>query len=137
MMVQRFLAKYFPPSKTAKMRNDITTFMQSEMESLYEAWERYRDLLRRVPHHELPVWLQVQTFYNGLTNTNKAMIDAAAGGSLNHKTPEAAYNLIDEMATNSYQWQPERVQTRKPVGVHNVDNYTMLLAQIEALSKKI
>ena len=44
-LAQKFLAKYFPPSKTAKLRNDITTFVQLEGESLYEAWERYKDLL--------------------------------------------------------------------------------------------
>ena len=136
-MAHNFLAKYFPPSKTAKMRNDITTFSQFEAESLYEAWERFKDLLRRVPHHGLPVWLQVQTFYNGLTNNNKTMIDAAAGGSLNSKTPEAAYNLIEEMATNSYQWQSDRSQPRKAAGIHSLDSVTSLSAQIEALNKKI
>ena len=57
MIGQRFLAKYFPPSKTAKMRNDITNLVQAEMESLYEAWERFKELLRRCPHHALPIWL--------------------------------------------------------------------------------
>src|SRR5262249_5891843 len=79
-LAEKFLFKYFPPSKTAKLRNDIFTYTQIETETLYEAWERYKDLLRRCPHHGLPVWLQVQTFYNGLTNRNKAMIDAAVGG---------------------------------------------------------
>ena len=37
VLAQKFLAKYFPPSKTAKMRNDITSFMQMDMETLYEA----------------------------------------------------------------------------------------------------
>lgn len=36
-LAQKFLAKFFPPAKTAKMRNDITTFGQYDMESLYEA----------------------------------------------------------------------------------------------------
>ncbi|XP_075473922.1 uncharacterized protein LOC142504974 [Primulina tabacum] len=54
-MAKAFLIKYFPPSKTMKLRADITTFAQYEQESLYEAWERYKDLLRRCPHHELPL----------------------------------------------------------------------------------
>ncbi|KAL5854430.1 hypothetical protein ACOSQ4_004232 [Xanthoceras sorbifolium] len=36
-LAQAFLAKYFPPGKTAKFRNDIALFAQMEMESLYEA----------------------------------------------------------------------------------------------------
>ncbi|XP_019055984.1 PREDICTED: uncharacterized protein LOC109115885 [Nelumbo nucifera] len=56
-MASRFLAKYFPPSKTANMWNDITTFTQQDGESLYKSWERYKELLRKVPHHGLLVWL--------------------------------------------------------------------------------
>ena len=36
-LAQKFLAKFFPPAKTAKTRNEITTFVQYDMESLYEA----------------------------------------------------------------------------------------------------
>src|SRR5262249_52228100 len=120
-LAEKFLTKYFLPSKTAKLRNDISTYNHWESESLYEAWERYKELLRRCPHHGLPTWLQVQTFYNGLIHGHKAMIDAAAGGILNNKTLKAAYELIDEMATNNYQWHVERTVTKKQAGVHNVD----------------
>ena len=58
-LAQKFLAKYFSPGKTVKLRNDITNFMQYDQESMYEAWERYKDLLRKCPHHELPGWLQI------------------------------------------------------------------------------
>ena len=78
---------------TAKLRNDITTFIQFEGESLYEARERYKDLLWRCPHHDLPAWLQVQTFYNGLGATNRSMIDAAAGGALMSKTLRQPMNF--------------------------------------------
>jgi len=37
VMAQKFLSKYFPPAKSAKMRSDITSFMQLEGESFYEA----------------------------------------------------------------------------------------------------
>ncbi|KAH9672110.1 hypothetical protein KPL70_017603 [Citrus sinensis] len=136
-LAQKFLAKYFPPAKTTKLRNDITTFAQFEMESLYEAWERYKDLLRKCPHHGLPVWLQVQTFYNGLGSNTRTMIDAAAGGTLMGKTPEAAYELLEEMTSNNYQWTSERLMPRKIIGAHNVDVVTALSAQMTALSNKL
>ena len=53
-LAQKFLAKYFPLAKTVKLRNDIINFMQFDQESMYEAWERYKDLLKRCPYHELP-----------------------------------------------------------------------------------
>ncbi|XP_056171576.1 F-box/LRR-repeat protein At3g03360-like [Syzygium oleosum] len=102
-MAQKFLSKYFPPAKSAKMRNDITSFVQMDGESLYEAWERFKELLRRCPHHGLPVWMQVHTFYNGVMPNLRSTIDAAAGGTLNNKSPEEAFDLLEEMAANSYQ----------------------------------
>ena len=64
-MAQKFLTKYFSPTKTVKLRNDITNFMQYDQELIYEACERYKDLLRKCPHHELPSWLQINFFLMG------------------------------------------------------------------------
>ena len=65
-IVKQFLDHYFPPSKTAKLRNDIASFMQQDDETMYDAWQRWTELLRKCPHHQLPAWMQVQTFLNGL-----------------------------------------------------------------------
>src|SRR5262249_18295836 len=65
------------------------------------------------------------------------MIDATVEGTLNNKTPEAAYELIDEMATNSYQWQVDCSTSKRPARVHNVDVVIALTVQIELLNKKI
>ena len=37
-LVDKFLMKYFPPTKNAKLQNEITSFHQLEDKSLYEAW---------------------------------------------------------------------------------------------------
>ena len=37
-LTKAFLAKFFPPSKTASLRNQITSFSQREDETLYKAW---------------------------------------------------------------------------------------------------
>ncbi len=74
-----------------------------DSKTLYEAWERFKDLFRRCPHLRLPTLMQIQTFYNGLNYASKQMIDVAAGGTLNNKTPEEAQELIEEMAMNNYQ----------------------------------
>jgi len=41
-----FLSKYFPPGKTAKLRVKIISFTQRGDESLYEAWERFKNFQR-------------------------------------------------------------------------------------------
>ena len=51
ILAQAFLNKYFPPAKSQRLRTEIGTFRQLEDEQLYEAWERYKDLLRRCPQH--------------------------------------------------------------------------------------
>ncbi|GJU49276.1 hypothetical protein Tco_1218831 [Tanacetum coccineum] len=43
---------------TAKLRNDILMFQQHHEESLAEAWTRFKDLLQKVPHHSIDLWLQ-------------------------------------------------------------------------------
>ncbi|KAK5841829.1 hypothetical protein PVK06_004152 [Gossypium arboreum] len=136
-MTKKFLLKYFPPAKTAKLRNDITSFVQMDLETLKDAWERYKDLLQRCPHHGLPLWLQVQTFYNGVNPSTRQLIDAVAGGILNNKTPKEAYEFIEEMSLNNYQWQVMRTKPTKETDVFNLNAVTMLSNQVELLNKKI
>jgi len=66
-LTKPFLAKFFPHSKMASLRNQIMSFTQRKDESLYEAWEQFKDLLRLCPHHGLQKWMVLQTFYNGVT----------------------------------------------------------------------
>ena len=40
-MTEKFLIKYFPPTKNYRMSNEITSFKQTDDESLFETW---RDL---------------------------------------------------------------------------------------------
>ncbi|KAH9781214.1 hypothetical protein KPL71_008370 [Citrus sinensis] len=70
-LADKFLMKYFPPKKNAKLQNEITFFHQLENESLYETWERFKELLRRCPHHGIPCCIQLETFYNGLNPSTR------------------------------------------------------------------
>ncbi|XP_017972556.1 PREDICTED: uncharacterized protein LOC108661169 [Theobroma cacao] len=135
-LAQKFLAKFFSLAKTAKMRNNITSFTQFDGESLYEAWERFKELLQRCPHHGILDWLQVQTFYNGLVGSIKITIDVAAGGALMSKNATDVYDLLEEMASNNYQWPSKRSGSRKAVGASEIDAIGNLAEQVAALSKK-
>ena len=42
-LVEAYLSKFFPTSLTTKRRREIIVFKQGEDESLYTAWERYKD----------------------------------------------------------------------------------------------
>ena len=54
-----FFTQFFLPGRTAKLRNDILMFQQHQGESLSEAWTHFKDLLQKVPHHGINLWLQV------------------------------------------------------------------------------
>ncbi|KAI4347762.1 hypothetical protein L6164_008545 [Bauhinia variegata] len=84
-LAQKFLTKYFPPSKTTKLRTEIVNFNQFDRESLYDAWERFKELLRKCPHHGMQDWLVMQVFYGGLSPNTKTVVDAAAGGAFLNK----------------------------------------------------
>ena len=140
-MRQALLARFFPPSKTAKLRDQITWFNQKDGESLYDAWEHFKEMLRLCPHHGLEKWLIVHTFYNGLSYTTKMTVDAAAGGALMNKNYTEAYTLIEDMAQNHYQWTNERAITasspsKKEAGMYEVSDLDHLAAKVDALTQK-
>ncbi|GKC60134.1 zinc finger, CCHC-type containing protein [Tanacetum coccineum] len=58
-LTTRFLAQFFSPRRTVKFRNDILMFQQHHRESLSEAWTHFKDLLQKVPHPGIDLWLQV------------------------------------------------------------------------------
>jgi len=61
----------------AEFRDHITSFFQAEGESLYEAWERFKELQPEWPHHRISDWLLAQTVYGGLQQPMKISIDVA------------------------------------------------------------
>ncbi|GJU54706.1 MAK10-like protein [Tanacetum coccineum] len=63
-LTTRFLAQFFPSRRTAKLRNNILMFQQHHGESLSEAWTRFKDLLQKVPHHGIDLWLQDLALYD-------------------------------------------------------------------------
>ena len=97
-----FLKKYFPQSRTANLKNEILRFEQIEQESLQAAWERFKELLRRCPNHQLPTWNIMQIFYYGLNGDTQMLVDVASGGSVQNKTPNEVYDLLEAMGSNDY-----------------------------------
>ncbi|GKA48246.1 retrotransposon ORF1 [Tanacetum coccineum] len=65
--------------RKAKLRNDILMFQQHHAESLSEAWTRFKDLLQKVPHHGINLWLQVQIFYDHVNPITRRTIDQLTG----------------------------------------------------------
>ena len=114
---QIFLFKFFALVNTTQLRTEIGTFKQQYFESLYEAQERFKDLLLRCPQHGYQDWLQILLFYYGLNGHNQKILDVAARGTL-----MAKFTLLEDMASNNYQWPSDWSIVKKAVGVFEVAN---------------
>ena len=136
-LVQKFLTKYCPPAKTAQMRIEINSFAQKDSESLTETWDRYKELLRKCPHHGLTRWMQIYNFYTGLNAHTRQMIDTSAGGIFLKRTTQQAFDLLDGIATNSYQWSQERMVKGNGNNGVTTDVFSNLAAQVSLLTKQL
>ncbi|GJW98070.1 reverse transcriptase domain-containing protein [Tanacetum coccineum] len=94
-LVSKFVNYFFPPSKTTNLKNDITNFQQKFDETFSEAWDRFKYLLRKCPHHSFLELHQIDTFYNALTQSDQDSLNAVAGGNLLNCTPRDALTIIE------------------------------------------
>ncbi|GKE84455.1 zinc finger, CCHC-type containing protein [Tanacetum coccineum] len=97
-LTTRFLAQFFPPGRTAKLHNEILMFQQHQGESLSEAWTHFKDLLQKVPHHGIDLWLQVHIFYNHVNPVTRRTIDESAGGRLRDINAEESWALLEDLS---------------------------------------
>ncbi|MCH97735.1 hypothetical protein A2U01_0018731, partial [Trifolium medium] len=117
------------------MSNEFTSFRQGEGESLFDAWERFKEMLRQCPHHGIPDCIQIETFYNGLTSSSRNMLDASSGRVLLSKSYIKGLTLIESITTNTYQLPTVRTTSapttaRKSAGMHEVSKTIVFSAQV-------
>ncbi|GJY78195.1 hypothetical protein Tco_0483996 [Tanacetum coccineum] len=90
-------------------------FQQHQGESLSEAWTRFKDLLQKVPHHGIDLWLQIQIFYDHVNPITRRTIDQAVDGKLRDKNDEESCALLEDLALyNNESWNDPR-DFAKPV----------------------
>ena len=113
-------------------------------EQFHETWERLRDLLQQCPHHQVPDWQLVQTFYYGLTEPHRQMVDSSCGGTFMSKNDVEAWQLFENLSDNSLhhasaarQVQQLVVGAPKRGGIYEVGQNLELAQQVEALSRKM
>ncbi|CAA0818841.1 Unknown protein, partial [Striga hermonthica] len=99
----KFIGRYYSHQKTQELRSQIVSFAQLPSEPLHEAWERFKDLQRQCPHHNLSPGLLMNCFYDSLNQNLQYMVDTAAGGDIGAKTAEEMYEIFETMSANSSQ----------------------------------
>ena len=117
------------------MREEISPFRQMDFKPLYEAWQRFKDLLRCCPQHGYQEWFQFSFSTMGKYGQTRTIVDAAASGTLLSKITEEAFRLLEEMSANNCQWPGER--SKKVAVIHEIDPILSLSAQVSALTNQI
>jgi hypothetical protein len=116
MLMKAFMKEYYSPGKTQSLRNKIATFPQYPTETISEAFERFNEYTRAVPHHKFPKEDLMQKFYQGLTMASRMIIDAWAGGSIIELTPTEAFTLFKKVADNDTRASSGRLHPVQPTG---------------------
>ena len=79
--------------------------------------------------------MKVHTFYNGLSDYTRIVIDALARDALMKKTIDQAYGILEDMATNCNHWPRERMILRKAVGGADTEVLSNLVSHVSQLTK--
>ncbi|GJX23158.1 reverse transcriptase domain-containing protein [Tanacetum coccineum] len=128
----KFLSKYCPPARTAKKMEEINNFQQEPDENLYQAWERFKELLMKCPQHYLTEMQEVVLFYNGLDVPTRQILDSR--GAIPSKTAADAKVAIQEMAEYSQKWHNGTSRTRS---TKTSDGLAAIQAQLNNLGREI
>ncbi|GKC95363.1 RNA-directed DNA polymerase, eukaryota, reverse transcriptase zinc-binding domain protein [Tanacetum coccineum] len=97
-LVSKFLNRFYPHSKTRELRKEIMNFQQVFGETFTEAWERFKDLLRKCTHHGFSLLYQIDFFYNGLSQSDQDSLNTAAGGNLMMRNIQESLTTIENKA---------------------------------------
>ncbi|VFQ93628.1 unnamed protein product, partial [Cuscuta campestris] len=132
---QAFMHEYFPPSAIAKIKRSIQNFSQDSIESLSEAWERFKDLKIKCPPALIDDDSLMFHFYQGLLVPSKKELDHSFKvGSFLDMTPEENEDLVERLTSNAKYWYEDRAPQQK-AGMYEVDSLTALKASMESLIK--
>ncbi|XP_021743256.1 uncharacterized protein LOC110709352 [Chenopodium quinoa] len=104
-VTKEFFSRFFPQKNTTEARVLIQGFKHRSSESLYEAWERYKEYQRECPHHGIPTYLIIQIFYSSLSPQGRSSYDAGAGGPIMNKTEEEVVDIIKNVVRHYMEWQ--------------------------------
>ncbi|GJV70816.1 hypothetical protein Tco_1490811 [Tanacetum coccineum] len=126
---KKFLSKYCPPARTAKMMEEINNFQQEPDENLYQAWERFKELLLRCPKKYLMDMQEVILFYKGLDVPTRQIRDSK--GAIPSMKVADAMKAIKDMADHSKKLHNETSTRTRSTDTY--DGLAVIQAQLNNL----
>ncbi|GJZ08351.1 reverse transcriptase domain-containing protein [Tanacetum coccineum] len=131
-LVSKFLNRFFPHSKTRELRKEIMNFQKVFGETFTEARERFKDLLRKCPHHGFSLLHQIDFFYNGLSQSDQDFLNTTAGGNLMSKNTHKALTIIENKGKVRICRNKAQVSSSGGISNQN-DAITALTKQVKAI----
>ncbi|GJV48834.1 hypothetical protein Tco_1439046 [Tanacetum coccineum] len=127
-----------------RLLEEIRAFSQHENESLTDAWLRMKEMLRNCHGHNLSKGNIIKIFYHGLSEITQEVLNAAAGGIFLYKTPNQAYQLLEDKVLLKLDWaknQKTKSSLKKTVafadeGSSNSDT-NKIMARMDAMTLKM
>ncbi|GKB32577.1 hypothetical protein Tco_0871978 [Tanacetum coccineum] len=116
----KFLSKYCPPARTLKKIEEINNFQQEPDETLYQAWEQFKELLMKCPQQYLMEIQEVILFYNGLEVPTRQILDLK--GAIPSKTIVDAkdVNNVKDPTTPKIAHSKKKVKPSKKLTTPNL-----------------
>ncbi|CAA7046878.1 unnamed protein product [Microthlaspi erraticum] len=103
-----FLAKFFSTGRTAKLRGEISSFIQRNNETFAEAWERYRE-----------------------------MLDTASNGNFLNQDVDDGWQLVENIANSNGSYGEEYDRTNRSSTHHSIESDEKLRKDVKALNEKL
>ncbi|KAD5961340.1 hypothetical protein E3N88_12813 [Mikania micrantha] len=99
--VKLFLDEYFTSQRTSDVRHAIRMFQQQSGELFYEAFKRFKQLLRTCPHHGISKWELIIAFHDGLSTDDIRDVNSTTGGTFLSNPVDLDWDYLEKMAVNS------------------------------------
>ena len=139
-LVEAYMSRFFPPSLTFERRGEIIVFKQGEEESLFNAWERFKRLLKRCSMHGIDLTTQMDIFYHAMNYASKGIIDASCCGAFKRRSAEEVRQLIEDLAKCNYKAPFEASGSSSRLrgsGLIELNRMTAIEAKLDAVMNKL
>nr|GEV09820.1 reverse transcriptase domain-containing protein [Tanacetum cinerariifolium] len=139
-----FISRFFPPALFDRLLEEIQAFSQYENESLTDAWLHMKEMLQNCHGHNLSKGNIIKIFYHGLSEINQEVLNAAGGGIFLYKTPNQAYQLLEDKVLLKLDWvknQKTKSSLTKTIAFTDEDSSNSdtnkIMARMDAVTLKM
>ena len=139
-LVEAYMSRFFLYALTSERRGEIIMFKQGEDANLYNAWERYKRLLKRYLMHGIDLTTKMDNFNHSINYTSKGIINATCCGAFKRKSTKEAKQLIEDLTKCNYRASSETSGSSsrlKGSSVIELNRMIAIEAKLDALMNKI